>query len=162
MKRWLAFCLLIAAPVAADVAKGQRAARIDLPGLDGKRVKLDALRGKVVVLDFWASWCAPCRDELPELERLKALYESRGVAFVTVNIDIDRGNAESTARKLKLTMPIALDPKGDQAANAYGLPTMPTSYVIDKGGVVRFIHEGFHGTSDVEKLKREIDELLRP
>ncbi len=160
MRKWLAVSLVLAAPAMADVGKGQRAARVDLPGLDGKRVRLDALKGKVVVLDFWASWCGPCKEELPELERLKAAYETKGVAFVTVNIDIERANAEAMARKLKLTMPVGLDPKGDQAANAFGLPTMPTSYVIDQQGVVRFIHEGFHGASDVEKLKHEVDGLL--
>jgi peroxiredoxin len=77
-----------------------------------------------------------------------------------VNIDIDRANADAMAKKLRITMPVALDPKGDAAANQYGLPTMPTSYVVDKNGVVRYVHEGFHGGSDVEKLRREIDELL--
>jgi len=161
MSRWIAMAIaLAAATVAADVGKGQRAPKIDLPTLQGGRLKLESLRGKVVVLDFWASWCAPCKEELPELERLKSTYQARGASFVTVNIDIDRANADAMAKKLRLTMPVGLDPKGDEAANAYGLPTMPTSYVIDKNGVVRYIHDGFHGASDVDKLKHEVDELL--
>jgi thiol-disulfide isomerase/thioredoxin len=152
--------VLVGGGALADVGKGQRAAKIDLPALDGSRLKLDAYKGKVVVVDFWASWCGPCKEELPELEKLKAAYADKGAAFVTVNIDIDRANADGMVRKLKLTMPVGMDPKGDLVANTYGLPTMPTSYVVDKAGVVRYVHEGFHGSSDVSKLKKEIEELL--
>ena len=130
-----------------------------LPSLSGETVQVSALRGSVVVVDFWASWCGPCREELPALEQLRGAYESRGVRFITVNVDSDRDAAAQAAKALSVSMPVALDPD-KKVAEAWQLPTMPTSFVIDRRGVVRFIHEGFQGTPDVNAFKRELDQLL--
>ena len=161
MKKSLVLSALIglAGAAHADLAAGQRAADFDLPGLDGAHVRMSALRGKVVLLDFWASWCGPCKEELPQLERLKASYAQKGVAIVTVNIDNDRSNAARMAKQLGITLPVALDPE-KTVASRYAPPTMPSSYVIDKGGVVRYVHEGFYGAKDVERFKKELDALL--
>lgn len=159
MKRTiLGFALALSATATADVSAGQRAAEFNLPSLSGGNLSLASLKGKVVLLDFWASWCGPCKEELPELEKIKAAYAAKGVAVVTVNIDKDRENAQSMVKKLKLTLAVALDPSGGTAGK-YGLPTMPSSYVVDKTGVVRYVHEGFR-SGDQEKMKRELDELL--
>jgi thiol-disulfide isomerase/thioredoxin len=120
---------------------------------------MSALRGKVVLLDFWASWCGPCKEELPQLERLKASYADKGVAIVTVNIDNDKANAMKMAHQLRITLPVALDPE-KTVASKYSPPTMPSSYLIDKTGVVRYVHEGFYGAKDVERFKKELDALL--
>ncbi len=156
---WMA-CLL-ALPALGDVHKGQAAALFDLPGLDGQRVKLEALRGKVVLLDFWASWCAPCKEELPELGKLAAEYRQKGVEVVTINVDSDRASAAELVKRLKLTLRVGLDPRGDKAAGQYGPETIPASYIIDRRGIVRAIHNGFRGADDLAKFREEIDALLR-
>ncbi|MSP63750.1 MAG: TlpA family protein disulfide reductase [Myxococcales bacterium] len=156
---WIALGVLCASGARAEVGKGKRAVDFNLTALDGKKVSLAAHKGKVVLLDFWASWCAPCKQELPELERLKQAYEGKGVVFITINIDKERSNAAQIVERLKLTLPVALDPEGT-VAEQYELPTMPTSFVIDRAGIVRHIHEGFRGAEDIGKFKRELDELL--
>ena len=168
MRRWLvlAGALLMtgcattgAASGTGAVVVGRTAPDFTLPALSGGDIKLSELRGgKAVVVDFWASWCGPCREELPELERLRAVYEPRGVRFVAVNIDNDRATAKDAAKKLGLTMPVALDSE-KKVAEAFSPPTMPTSYVLDGAGLVRFVHEGFAGTADIDRLRRELDAL---
>jgi peroxiredoxin len=162
MKRtvpWVVVGVLLSPAALGEVGKGQRAADFTLPALDGGKVALAPLRGKVVLLDFWASWCVPCRQELPELERLKGAYAAKGAVFLTINIDKERANAAQMAGRLKLTLPVGLDPEG-KVAEKYELPTMPTAFIVDKGGVVRYVHAGFRGSEDVAKFKRELDELL--
>jgi peroxiredoxin len=153
---------LLGAPAVATakVGKGQRAPGFSLPTLKGDRVALSAYAGQVVVLDFWAQWCEPCKKELPELDKLSKAYAGKAT-FLTVSIDKQKENAERLVRTLGLSsLQVLLDPAGAVAAS-YDLPKMPTSYLIDKKGVVRFVHEGFEGAGDVEKFKRELDELLK-
>lgn len=152
--------LLAAAPAWAGVVKGQKAPDFSLPTLAGDKISLAQLRGKVVVLDFWAQWCEPCKHELPQLEKLARQYAGKAVVFVGVNIDKQRANAERLVRQLGLTFPTALDSSGAVAAK-YDLPKMPTSFVIDQKGIVRFVHEGYEGQSDVARFQRELDELLK-
>ena len=130
-----------------------------LPAMGGGEVSLAATRGSVTLVDFWASWCAPCQQELPELEKLKAIYESKGVKFVAVTIDEDREAAADAAKRLGLTMMVALDAE-KKAASLYNPPTMPSSYVLDRAGRIRFVHAGFDGTPDVKKFREELDALL--
>jgi peroxiredoxin len=155
------FALLVFMPglARARVAKGQKAPGFSLPTLKGGNVGLSAYQGKVVVLDFWASWCEPCKKELPELEKLAREFSGKA-AVLSVNIDKSRDNAERMVRQLGLSFDVALDPLGGVAAT-YDLPKMPSSFVVDKGGVVRFVHEGFEGPSDVERFRKELNELAR-
>jgi len=139
---------------------GKAAPDFTLPALGGGEVKLAALRGQVVVIDFWASWCGPCREELPELEKLRPEYEPRGVRFVAINVDDDAAAAAAAARQLALAMPVGMD-AAKKTAEAYAPPAMPSSYVVDRAGTVRFVHEGFAGSPDIARFRRELDELLR-
>jgi len=155
----LALSLAHGGTALASVGKGQRAPGFSLPSLKGARVSLASLKGKVVLLDFWAQWCEPCKKELPELEKLSKQYAGK-LVILGVNIDKSRDNAVKLARELGLSFEVLLDPSG-LVAGQYDLPKMPTSYLIDKKGIVRFVHEGFEGSSDVERLKQELDVLTR-
>ena len=147
-------------PALAAVTKGMRAPDFALPSLRGPKVSLASLRGKVVLIDFWAQWCEPCKKELPQLERLSKEFASRGVVVLTVNIDKQRDNAERLAHQLGLTMDVLLDPAG-QIAGTYDLPKMPSSFLVDKKGFIRFIHEGFEGDGDVSRFRSELEQLSR-
>jgi cytochrome c biogenesis protein CcmG, thiol:disulfide interchange protein DsbE len=161
--RWLVSSLVLAVAAPAFAAQaGDRAADFTLKDMQGKTVKLSSLRGKVVVLDFWASWCVPCKKELPALDSLARRYAAtkKDVVVVTVNIDKDRAKAQRFLASAKVvSLRCALDPDGG-VASRYDLPAMPTSFVIDKNGIVRHVHAGFT-PGDEAKLAREIDALLK-
>lgn len=139
---------------------GQPAAAFALRDLAGGELKLEELRGKVVVLDFFASWCEPCLKELPALETLHRKYAPAGVVFVAINLDKERQNALELVSRLKLTLKVLLDPEG-KIAERYDPPKMPSSYVIDRAGVVRFVNEGFSGAADLVKLEKQLTELSK-
>jgi thiol-disulfide isomerase/thioredoxin len=149
-----------AAPTAA-LDKGQPAPEIGLSDLSGKPIRLAELLGKVVLVDFWASWCAPCRESLPLLEKLAKNYRDKGFVVVGVNIDKSPELARSflEKNKLSLTFPVVNDPK-HEVAGRYGPPTMPSSYLVDRKGRVHGVHAGFRA-SDASKLEAEIKALLR-
>jgi peroxiredoxin len=156
----IAAALLTAGAAFAGVQKGQRAPEFSLPSLKGTTVTLGSMKGKVVLVDFWAQWCEPCKKELPQLDRLAREYAAKGVVIVAVNIDKQRENAERMVKQLGVSLPVLLDPAGS-VAGSYDLPKMPTSFVIDKKGIVRFVNEGFDGPKDVDRFKQELDELTR-
>jgi cytochrome c biogenesis protein CcmG/thiol:disulfide interchange protein DsbE len=147
-------------PFAAALDKGERAPEIDLADLSGNSVKLSALRGKVVLVDFWASWCAPCRDSLPVLDRLAKTYRDQGLVIVGVNIDKSAGEARAflEKNKLQVSFPVVND-KDHKVAERYAPPTMPSSYLIDREGRVHRVHAGFR-PSDESKLEAELKALL--
>ncbi len=151
--------LLAPPPASAKAAKGQRAPGFNLSSLKGDKVSLSGLAGQVVVVDFWAQWCGPCKEELPQLDKLQKEYASKGVKIITVNIDKQRDNAEKLVKMLGLSLEVLLDPSGSVAAS-YDLPKMPSSYVVDKKGVIRYVHEGFE-SGDVARFKKELDELVK-
>jgi peroxiredoxin len=156
----VALALGVPASAHAKVGKGQRAPSFSLSSLKGDKVSLAGLAGKVVVLDFWAQWCEPCKRELPELDKLQKEYAQKGVKIITVNIDKQREHAAELVRTLGLSsLDVLLDPAGAVAAT-YDLPKMPSSYLVDKKGVVRFVHEGYEN-GDVARFKKELEELIR-
>lgn len=144
----------------AGQATGAPAAEIALPDASGALVRLSSLRGKVVVIDFFASWCEPCMRELPELEKLHRQLIPSGVVFLGVNLDNERKNALALIQRFRLTFPTLLDPEG-KAAEAYDPPKMPSTYVVDKAGMVRHINAGFDGAADVARLQKQITALNR-
>ncbi|MCX8004719.1 MAG: TlpA family protein disulfide reductase [Burkholderiaceae bacterium] len=132
--------LALSLPVAA-VQVGGAAPEFDLPGSSGA-VKLSALRGKVVYLDIWASWCGPCRQSFPWLNEMQAKYGAQGLTVVGVNVDAKRSDAEAFLKEVPAQFTIAFDPKGDTPAR-YAAKGMPTSYLIGRDGKVLATHVGF-------------------
>ncbi len=128
--------------------------------LADERVSSAGWRGRVVVLDFWASWCVPCRKELPALDALARHYAGRDVVFVAVNLDHETANARALLDELGISALVTLlDPNGE-VADLYRLATMPTLFLIDKSGVTRFVRPGYRPGDEVG-IQLEIAELLR-
>lgn len=144
---------------AGNVAVGQTAPEVRLPELSGAgEISLEALRGKVVYLDFWASWCGPCRVSFPILEQLRVELGADGFEVLAINVD----EVESDARKFLSEVPVSYLVVRDEKAvspQTYGILGMPTGYLIDRRGVVREIHQGFR-KSDGVQLRTAIVELL--
>src|SRR3984957_11740861 len=103
---------------------------------------LTSLGGRVVYLDFWASWCGPCRQSFPWMEILKRTYGAQGLEIITVNLDRDRADADKFLKQLHPTFDVRFDPKGE-LAELYKIQGMPSSVLIDRHGVTRFTHVGF-------------------
>jgi thiol-disulfide isomerase/thioredoxin len=154
----LAVCALAASPAGAT-KPGDRAHDFSLPSVDGKTITLSDLKGAVVVVDFWASWCGPCKKELPALDRLAAKYSGK-VVILAVNIDKERKKATAFLSQAKVsTATVLLDPEGKVAA-AYDVPTMPSSYVVDTHGIVKHVQAGFK-SGDEEAIEDKIRELMK-
>ncbi len=149
--------LALAGPVSA-LDRGARAPEIDLRDGGGARVRMGELRGKVVLVDFWASWCAPCREELPVLQRLYERYRGRGFVIVGVNVDRERRNMDGFVGRLRLTFPVVHD-AAHRVADRYSPTTMPSSYLVDRVGVVRYVHRGFRA-SDAREIESRVRSLL--
>jgi thiol-disulfide isomerase/thioredoxin len=141
---------------------GSVAPAFQLPALDGKGLPLSvaALRGKVVLLNFWASWCGPCRKEMPILEQINRQYGKRGVVVVGVNVEPDRSAALDWLKETPVTFPILSDADSHVSA-AYHVEGMPNTVILDRKGNVRYVHRSYvPGTEDeyldqVRQLMRE-------
>jgi DsbE subfamily thiol:disulfide oxidoreductase len=125
----------------------------------GKPMKLAALRGKVTIIDFWASWCEPCKKELPFLDALSKSHKSKGLNVIGVNVDDDKKDALEFLKKVPVAFVVVHD-AGKKLVETIGIPTMPTSFVVDAKGKVRFKHAGF-SDKDPELIKKEVETLLK-
>ena len=154
----LAFAL-IAAPAAQAATTGEQAPPCSAPALDGRQ-KIDVAdyRGKVVYLDFWASWCAPCRDSFPFMNELQKDFASKDLQIVAVSVDKTAEDAHRFLERIPAQFTVVLDTAASCPA-AYRLQGMPSSYVIDRSGTVRAVHVGFHA-SDREEIRRQVVEML--
>jgi thiol-disulfide isomerase/thioredoxin len=139
---------------------GDRAPGFVLPSVEdgSKKISLKDYRGKVVWLDFWASWCAPCLTAMPELEELRKQLPAKHVQIIAVNLDQDPKKALRFLAKNPVGYPSASDVKGG-LPEQFGLKAMPTSYLIDRKGVIRLVHEGFR-RGDIETIREEIGKLV--
>ncbi len=145
----------------ADPAQiGTRAPLFTEVTLTGDTLSLGDLRGKVVLLDFWASWCAPCRKEMPFLVKLRNSHSDVPFEIVAVNVDKKVKNAKRFLARLdrKPRFPIVLD-AAMKLPPLYRLKAMPTTLFIDRAGVIRFRHKGF-AESEEEEFGKELEELL--
>jgi thiol-disulfide isomerase/thioredoxin len=137
------FLALSGATTAANAAP--RAARVapafHLPTAQGYAT-LDSLRGRVVLVDFWASWCAPCKRSFPWMSALHDSLADRGLEVVAINLDKDPGAAEQFLAHNPARFTVAFDPAGT-SAEAYGVQAMPTSYLVGRDGKVLMTHAGF-------------------
>ncbi|SCZ53592.1 TlpA family protein disulfide reductase [Thiohalomonas denitrificans] len=126
--------------------------------VEGGELRLEQLRGKVVYLDFWASWCAPCRKSFPFMNELQTRYGEQGLVVVAVNLDKDRKLVEQFLAKYPAQFTVAYDPKGE-TAERFGLKGMPSSYLIDRDGEIRLSHVGFRD-EDSRELEAGIRNVL--
>ena len=164
-RRWLAatcLCLGLSLPGgawAAGVVAGQSAPPVALPLLSGDgELALAALRGKVVYLDFWASWCGPCRVSFPVLEQLRSELGPRGFEVYAIGVDENVADARAFLQEIPVSYPVVHDGSGATPA-AWGILGMPTGYLIDRDGVVREVHQGFR-KSDAAGLRAAVSKLL--
>jgi thiol-disulfide isomerase/thioredoxin len=142
------------------VSPGDMAPNFKLKNLaTGKAETLKKYRGKVVYLDFWASWCGPCRVSLPLLNDLRKELKRKGFEVIAVNLDENTSDAKDFLKQFPVQYPVLLDPKGRVPAK-YSLPGMPTSYLIDKKGRVQKVHIGFK-EKDMAGIRKSVINLLR-
>jgi thiol-disulfide isomerase/thioredoxin len=122
----------------SGVEVGQAAPEIEAKGRDGKAIKLSSLKGKVVLVNFTATWCAPCKKQLPDLLKLYKAYQNKGLQIVSVFLDKDRPAVERHIKENKITWPFECDGKGWDSAvgREWGVSSIPTDAIIDKNGVV--------------------------
>jgi peroxiredoxin len=139
---------------AGDAAPSFSAPRLDGPGL----LELAAHRGKVVYLDFWASWCAPCLVALPALDELRREFPAADFQVLAVNVDRDPTDARRFLARHAVGYPSASDPEG-RIPERFGVETMPTSFLIDRAGKIHYVHRGFR-RGDVDDLRRRIRGLV--
>lgn len=148
----------LAASAAAALTPGP-APDFTLRSVGGANLRLKEQRGQVVLLNFWATWCGPCREEMPHLNRLYEKYKASGFLLLGINVDDDVRNAEGTSNRLGLRFPVLLD-TGKTVSRLYNLDTMPSTVLIDRDGRVRYVHLGYRGGYE-ETYDRQIRELLR-
>ncbi len=132
---------------------------IALPQLQSdQQVTLASLRGKVVLVDFWASWCGPCVESLPQYQKLRDEFAREDFEVLAVNLDEDKGDALAFLKRFPLKFLLVRDAEG-VVATAYALKGMPSSYLIDRAGVLRSHHVGFK-LQDLAPLRSKIQELV--
>lgn len=125
----------------------------------GEPYSIESDRGSVVLLDVWATWCEPCKDALPLYEQLGKEYGSRGLKVYALNVDEDTRGIQAFLDEAKVSLPVLLDANAVVAEKTLQVKLMPTSYLLDRRGVVRFIHEGF-AEEFLQKYQTEIEQLL--
>lgn len=129
--------------------------------LDGlqKQIKLSKYRGKIVYVDFWASWCQPCRKSFTWMNKMQSLYGKEGFTVIAINLDESREKANKFLKQIPANFDVAFDPRG-RTAEAYQVKAMPSSYLVDKNGNLVHANLGFRGT-DEDKLEIKIRDLLK-
>lgn len=160
MRALLAALAISFAPFVPAVEPGMPAPAISVTPLEeGKPLAMASLRGSVVYVDFWASWCVPCRLSMPALDALYRRNKARGFAVVGINKDATVADARRFLTKVPVTFALAQDP-ADAAARGFDVKAMPSGYLVDRKGIVRHVHRGFTAETGAE-LEREIDSLLK-
>ena len=156
----IACALFGAAASCLAVEPGAMAPDFHLPQL-GKDAPLGLhdVRGKVVLVDFWASWCGPCRESLPQYQKLYTELSRDDFEIVAVNLDEELADAKKFLAAHPVTYPVVLDPAGD-VPKSFGLIGMPTSYLVDRNGVVRLRNQSFK-PQDIDTLRAEIAKLAK-
>ena len=152
------FILTSISTVNAETISG-KAKNFTLKSHSGKNLKLSEYRGQVVLLNFWASWCGPCRQEMPLLEKIYKKYKPLGFTMLGVNVEENSSAAKKLLRDVKVSFPILFDTK-NIASKLYNVSAMPTTVIIDRNGNKRFVHKGYKPGYEKDYIK-QVKQLLR-
>ncbi|MEO5843512.1 MAG: TlpA disulfide reductase family protein [Caldimonas sp.] len=150
---------VVAGTASSAIAPATAAPDFTLHAMGGPNLRLKEQRGRVVMVNFWATWCGPCRQEMPQLNRLYEKYKSSGFVLLGVNVDDDVAKATEVARKLGVTFPVLLDTE-KTVSKLYDLSTMPSTVLIDRDGKVRYVHRGYLAGYE-DNYEKQIRELLK-
>jgi peroxiredoxin len=158
---WIIFFLvgvLSSTHISAKTISG-KAPNFTLKSNSGKNIKLSELRGKVVLINFWASWCDPCRQEMPELNKLYSKYNKLGFTILGVNVEKDTKEAMKIIKDDKIVFPILFDSE-NKVSKLFNVEAMPTSIVVGRDGKMRYLHRDYK-PGDIRKYKKWVKELVR-
>jgi peroxiredoxin len=156
----LAGCIALLAPLAASAAEeGKPAPDFTLKSLSGKNLKLSEMTGNVVLINFWASWCGPCREEMPLLNALHNKYEPLGFSVLGVNVEENVDAARGFLKDFPVDFPVLLD-SANQVSKQYEVIAMPTTVVVDRDGNIRYLHQGYK-SGDEAKYQKMVKTLVR-
>jgi len=156
--RSLVLATLVAVPALA-VAPSGPAPKFQLDSIAGKVVNLEQFKGQVVMINFWASWCGPCRTEMPILEKLHAKYKPMGFTMVGINVEPDPKLAVDWLKSTPVSFPILLDTKSE-VSKLYQVAGMPSTVIVDRKGNLRWLHRGYKPGDENEYLD-QIRALVR-
>jgi peroxiredoxin len=135
----------------ADIAPGVEAPAFQLTSSTGKPVALADLKGQVVLINFWASWCGPCRQEMPILDQLYRSYQAAGFTLVGVNVEPNATDAQKFLKGTAVSFPILFDPNS-AVSQLYQVSGMPSTVIVDREGKVRYVHHGYKPGDESEYL----------
>jgi peroxiredoxin len=135
------------------------AADFTLKSLSGDNLRLQEQRGEVILLNFWATWCGPCREEMPELEKLQQKYQAMGFKVLGVNVETTPEKAQDYLKKISVSFPILFDTE-QTVSKAYQVEAMPTTYILDRHGKLRYLHKGYVKGVEAE-YDAQIKKLIR-
>jgi thiol-disulfide isomerase/thioredoxin len=155
----LAGVLACASPLAAAEAINVPAPDFTLESRSGENLRLEDHRGEVVMLNFWASWCGPCRQEMPLMDELYSQYKDLGFIILAVNVDENRDEALRFLDKVPVNYPILYDPESS-VSELYEVQAMPTTVMIDRNGNARYLHYGYQPGYE-DEYEQQIRELVR-
>ena len=150
---------LLSFSAAADIV-GQPAPDFALRSMQGPPMRLSEHLGEVVIINFWATWCGPCRQEMPLLDELYGKYQRAGLVLLSVNIDEAAEPAIEMAQTLKVSYPVLFDAR-KEVSRAYDVSAMPVTVLVDRAGVVRYVSEGYKPGYEkryTEKLRQLLNE----
>lgn len=150
-----AFFLFGLASLCQAAIQDQEAPPLALPRADGRVLDLAGLRGKVVYVDFWASWCGPCRKSFPWMNAMQQKYEAKSFVVLGINLDESREDAARFLSQTPAEFTVLYDPEG-KSARAWRVKGMPSSYLIGADGKVRFVHTGFR-----EEQRDELEQRIK-
>jgi thiol-disulfide isomerase/thioredoxin len=159
MKRLFFALLLAVTPLALAVPSSGPAANFTLKSASGENIRLSEYRGQVILINFWASWCGPCRQEMPHLDAIHQKYQGLGFSVFGVNVEQDRELADKVLRDIPVTFPILFDDE-NLVSELYGVDAMPVTVLVDRSGDIRFMHRGYKPGYE-QQYEQQVRSLVR-
>jgi peroxiredoxin len=153
----MALVLMAGTAYAADA--GGPAPSFTLAALSGQQGALSQYKGQVVMVNFWATWCGPCQQEMPLLDQMYKKYKPAGFTLIGVNVDKEAPAVKELMARKPVSFPVLLDP-ANQVSKAYHVDEMPSSVLIDRKGEIRYIHRGYR-PGDENEYQDRIRQLIR-